>query len=391
MSFTTFGTAEFEKKVNSKRVVVVGAGLAGALVARKLEKHAEVSLIDAKDFFEVPYAGRRCIVDPKLGERACFLHSDYLQKLTLVTNSAKTATKTEVVTDHGEHIGFDFLVIATDNAYKGALTREGRLEEFQRENKKLQGAKHVLVVGGGPTGCELAAEIVTEFPEVKVTLVHAGSRLLEFIDVAASKKALEWLQGRGVEVILDDKIENPAGTDAGAHGAPPAAAHAPAPAAAAAAGAPPSHSTAKGKKIPADVVFNCSGRSVGNSWLLDSDFKDALEPTGHIKVDDTLRVPGFPNVFAIGDITNVNEIKKGHFAEAHANVAIQNIKKLIKDPKCKQLNKYRTSSCLTVVVPLGRYSAICQTPCCVCSGRVAATAKCGDLWVSRTRCLLGLK
>ena len=40
---------------------------------------------------------------------------------------------------------------------------------------------------------------------MKVTLVHSGDRLIEFLGKKASQKALKWLQNKKVEVILNDR------------------------------------------------------------------------------------------------------------------------------------------------------------------------------------------
>lgn len=40
---------------------------------------------------------------------------------------------------------------------------------------------------------------------VKVTLVHSGDRLIQFLGNKASQKTLKWLQSKKVEVILNDR------------------------------------------------------------------------------------------------------------------------------------------------------------------------------------------
>jgi NADH dehydrogenase FAD-containing subunit len=41
---------------------------------------------------------------------------------------------------------------------------------------------------------------------LKVTLVHGGERLVEFLGPKASTKALKWLQSKKVTVMLNDRF-----------------------------------------------------------------------------------------------------------------------------------------------------------------------------------------
>ncbi|GJT66323.1 FAD/NAD(P)-binding oxidoreductase family protein, partial [Tanacetum coccineum] len=63
-----------------------------------------------------------------------------------------------------------------------------------------------MIVGGGPTGVDLAGEIAVDYLNKKITLVHKGYGLLEFLRVKASKKTLDWLQSKHVEVKLEQTI-----------------------------------------------------------------------------------------------------------------------------------------------------------------------------------------
>ena len=40
---------------------------------------------------------------------------------------------------------------------------------------------------------------------MKITLVHSGDRLIEYLGKKASQKALKWLRNKKVEVILNDR------------------------------------------------------------------------------------------------------------------------------------------------------------------------------------------
>ena len=141
-------------------------------------------------------------------------------------------------------------------------------------------ANSILIVGGGPTGVELVGEIAVDFPEKKVTLVHRGTRLLEFVGSKASQKALDWLISKKVEVLLDQSLNLDSITDG-------------------------VYQTSKGETIRADCHFLCMGKPVGSSWLTETFLKDSLDAHGRLMVDQHLRVRGHKNVFGIGDITDI--------------------------------------------------------------------------------------
>ena len=151
------------------------------------------------------------------------------------------------------------------------------------EYEKIKSADSVLIVGGGPTGVELAGEIAVDFPEKKVTLVHRGSRLLEFVGPKASRKALDWLVAKKVEVLLEQSVDLDGISDG-------------------------VYRTSKGETIKADCRFLCTGKPLGSSWLKETFLKDGLDTHGRLMVDEHLRVRGRKNVFAIGDITDVKVI-----------------------------------------------------------------------------------
>lgn len=148
------------------------------------------------------------------------------------------------------------------------------------EQDKIKSANSILIVGGGPTGVELAGEITVDFPDKKVTLVHRGSRLLEFIGPKASQKTLDWLTLRRVEVILEQSVDLTTVSDG-------------------------TYRTSAGETLEADCHFLCTGKPIGSSWLRETMLKDSLDTRGRLMVDGQLRVKGHKNIFAIGDITDI--------------------------------------------------------------------------------------
>lgn len=127
---------------------------------------------------------------------------------------------------------------------------------------------------------EMASEIIYTFPDKKVTLIHRGPRLLEFIGEKAGKKALDWLTSKKVEVILGQSVN----LDSELSG---------------------SYQTSGGETIVADCHFLCIGEPIGSSWLRETCLKDSLDARGRLMVDNKFRVNGHSNIFAIGDITDV--------------------------------------------------------------------------------------
>jgi NADPH-dependent 2,4-dienoyl-CoA reductase/sulfur reductase-like enzyme len=133
-----------------------------------------------------------------------------------------------------------------------------RVSAITARAAEVKAAKHILVIGGGITGLEIAAE-AAEASDADVTLVHSGSRL------GASDKQhkliSQRLQKQGVRVLLNERAT--ASDDAG--------------------------KTFKldGKNETFDVVFMCTGNKV------DARFTDPLGDVvanGRIEVNSFLQV-----------------------------------------------------------------------------------------------------
>ena len=150
------------------------------------------------------------------------------------------------------------------------------------DNGKIESSGSVLIIGGGPTGVELAGEIVVDYPDKKVTLIHRGPRLVEFIGDKASKKTLDWLTSKKVDVLLQQSVDLGSLSDT-----------------------EKVYKTSGGETVTADCHFVCIGKPLSSSWLHDTILKESLDNKGRVMVEKDLRVKGYNNVFAIGDITDI--------------------------------------------------------------------------------------
>ncbi|KAK4358533.1 hypothetical protein RND71_020762 [Anisodus tanguticus] len=144
-----------------------------------------------KDYFEIPWASLKAKVEPLFAERSLIHHKDYLANGRLVVSEVTNINHKEVLTADSHQFAYDYLVVAIGHYDPLPVTRNDRMEEYQTQNEKIKAVDSILMVGGGPTGVELAAEIAVDFPKKKVTLVHNRSRLLEFIGSKTSDKTLE--------------------------------------------------------------------------------------------------------------------------------------------------------------------------------------------------------
>ncbi|CAL5024012.1 unnamed protein product [Urochloa decumbens] len=347
------------------RVVVVGGGVAGSLVAKSMQGDADVVLLDPKEYLEIPWAELRSMVQPSFAERSLIYHKDYLTDATIVTSSAVGIIEDAVLTADGQSLPYDYLVIATGHSLTSG-SREERIKEFQRDNGKIESSDSVLIIGGGPTGVELAGEIVVDYPDKKVTLIHRGPRLLEFIGEKASKKTLDWLTSKKVDVLLQQSVDLGSLSDTDKV-----------------------YKTSSGETITADCHFVCIGKPLSSSWLHDTILKESLDSKGRVMVEKDLRVKGYDNIFAIGDITDIPELKQGYLAQKHALLVAKNLKLLIKGSPNTKLSTYSTGYPLALV-SLGRNEGVAQLPFLTIGGCLPGKIKSGDLFISKTRKQMGL-
>ena len=167
---------------------------------------------------------------------------------------------------------------------------------------------HALIVGAGPVGLELAGEIRTAFPGVRVTIVDAAADILDGPYAPALRTELRaQLDALGVELLLDSPLAALPETAPGR--LEPFTVH-----------------TAAGGGVSADVWFRCFGVTPVSDYLGDG-LAAARTPDGFIEVTPELRVAGHDRVFALGDVSTADR-KMAGFARFQAEVVVDNIRAL---------------------------------------------------------------
>ena len=299
-------------------VVIVGAGF-GGLEAAKALRHApvEMTVIDRVNhhcFQPLLYQVATAALSP--ADIAWPIRSILsTQKNTRVVMADVTAIDTdakELRTDRTAPFRYDFLVIATGvtHSYFGhdewapyapglkriedateirrRLLRAFEAAEVSEDPAERRRLMNFIVVGGGPTGVELAgacAEVARyvlsrDFRRIdprtsRILLIEAGPRILPTFPQDLARYAHRTLERMGVEVFTATAVSDCDETGVG---------------------------TADGRRFEGATIVWAAGvmASPAAQWL-----GAAHDKAGRIAVAPDLKVEGADNVYAIGDVARV--------------------------------------------------------------------------------------
>ena len=185
-----------------KRVVIIGGGFAGSTVASKLEKKFNVTLVDAKDYFEFTPGILRTIIYPNHSDKIQAFHRHYLKKASFVKGKVSSISKKSVSVNDQE-LRYDYLVICSGSKYSPPIKESGiilanHVKNLAEKHNDIKNSEKILIIGGGLVGVELAGEICTGFKGKAVTIVHAMDKLIERNPARASAYARRFLEKQGI-------------------------------------------------------------------------------------------------------------------------------------------------------------------------------------------------
>lgn len=304
--------------MTSPRVVIVGGGFAGIEAARALAKAAvEVILVDRQNhhcFQPLLYQVATAALSP--ADIAWPIRSILNRQPNLRVIMAKVTgvdTRARIVHTDELDLPYDYLVLASGvtHAYFG----HDEWESVAPGLKQLEDARHIrarfllaferaeiagdetlrrklltfVIVGGGPTGVEMAgsmAEVAKEtlkldFREIdprmsRIVLIEAGPRILPALPENLSNYAQRALEKMGVEVKVNTRV-----TGCDADGV-----------------------SLGDMRIDASTIVWAAGvvASPAAQWI-DAEHDRA----GRILVGPDLSVPGMPDIFIAGDLASVKD------------------------------------------------------------------------------------
>ena len=314
------------------RVVIVGAGFGGLNAARALGKALQITVIDRKNFhtfqpllYQVATAG----LSP--GEIAAPIRSilrSHKNVEVLMGEVTGFDLERRIVQTPDAEIPYDYLIIAAGATHSyfghedweplapGLKTIEDALEIRRRvllafelaERQAAAGESELplnfVVVGGGPTGVELAGTLAEisrhalahEFRSIDprrthILLIEGGPRVLPTYPEDLSRSAEEQLHGLGVEVRTSAMVTlvEPGAVDIGE------------------------------TRVPATVVLWAAGVAASP---LGKKLGAPVDRAGRVPVQADLSLPGHPEVFVVGDLAAAKD-EQGKMLPGVAPVAIQ--------------------------------------------------------------------
>jgi NADH dehydrogenase len=375
------------KTEGKKIVVVLGGGFAGLNAAKQLANRPEVFVIlfDQRNhhvfqplLYQVATAG----LNP--GDIAVPIRHQFARARNVEVHWGKVTEvdlKEQVVksaaSDH--EMEYDYLVLACGAQHSyfghpeweeyapGLKTLEQAIEirrrilsafenaENEPDPEKQRALLNFVVVGGGPTGVELAGAIadisrtvlVNDFRRIdpfqaKVILVEMLPRLLAAFDEGLAEKARQDLTELGVDVRTSSRVEriDAEGVQVGS------------------------------EFIPSKSVFWAAGVSAAR---LEIKPPVEMDRAGRIRVNSDLSVPGYDNVFVVGDMASL-EIEPGKPVPGLAPAAMQEGRHAAKVILAAIRGKSRTAFRYFdkgQLATIGKYRAVMESGRLKMSGRLA--------------------
>lgn len=349
------------------KVVILGAGFGGLTAARALDSIADVTLVDRHNFqtflpllYQVSTAGLAAD------------HVAYPVRGALRKTKVKFRMGSPISVDHknksvkldsSEVLAFDYLIVALGSATNdfgitgvaentlGMKTVNEALNirsEIMRRFEDLCRFEDdtrfsIAVVGGGPTGVEMAGAIAelkrgpltsdsaNAAKNIDVYLVEAGSRVLPALSPKLSERTKKDLEKLGVKVLTNAAVKEVK---------------------------PRQIIFADGSKIPSEVTVWAAGVKGEPAMKKLS----VPEENGRIAVDPTLQVTNYPYIFAIGDIAGAKG-NDGRFLPMVAPVAMQQARFVAK--QIERLSKNQALQTFKYVdkgsmATIGRHKAVVE-------------------------------
>ncbi|WP_185872079.1 NAD(P)/FAD-dependent oxidoreductase [Blattabacterium cuenoti] len=360
---------------NLKRVVIIGAGFAGLQVAKKLRRDKyQVVLIDKNNYhtfqpllYQVATAGlepdsiahsiRNIIKKTKnFFFRLAYVHYINTKKQKIYTNIGDLyydylIISTGSVTNYFGNKNIEYFSLPMKSITEALNLRSLILQNFEsalltNNIKEKKSIMTFVIVGGGPTGVELAGALAEmkkyilpyDYPNLddkymNIHLLQATSRLLDGMSEKSAKQAYKNLKELGVIIWLNCLVQDYDGKIVFME---------------------------KNQKIESSNVIWAAG--VKGSIIKGFLKEDIMG--NRILVDNYLKTIKYKNIFAIGDVAYIKSYQNGHPMMAQpaiqqGNYLAQNFNHFFNNKKNIKPFIYKNIGSMATI---GRNKAVCDFP-----------------------------
>ncbi len=311
-----------------KRIVVAGLGDSGILAAVRLAPHADVVGISVKDGLVSGQELGMRVARPDAWARDYFIGFRRFRGLDSVriVHGALTGadldarTVTVAAADGTETVEpFDVLLISTGttNGFwrrPTLQTADDVAADLHDTHERLARAQRIAVVGGGATAVSSAGNLACSWPDKVIDLYFPGAQILPGYHVGTQVRVAQRLAELGVRQHLGHRAILPPNRDEITAG-------------------PIEFSTGQ-PDGEADAVLWAVGRVRPNTaWLP----PQILDDDGFVRVTPELAVPGYPGVFAVGDVAATDPLRTSARNGGGALVA----RNILAQLKSRKLRRYR--------------------------------------------------
>ncbi len=367
------------------RIVVLGGGFGGLYAARALRTAvADVTVIDRTNhhlFQPLLYQVATAVLAPSdIGSPIRHLLRTQRNTTVLMAEVGEIDVARRVVlVDDGREVPYDYLIVATGSRHSyfnhpeweamapglksiedARLIRHRFLSAFELAEKSDDVAERAalmtfVIVGGGPTGVELAGIIpditrhsfAADFRRIdtgrtRIILVEAGSRLLPAFPDTLSRRAKRDLEELGVEIRLGSPVTNVTADSV----------------------------SIGDERVATKNVFWAAGNAASP---LVRTLGAPVDRAGRAQVLSDLSIPDHPEVFVVGDAAEMKRddgslvpgVAQG--AIQSGRVAAKNILRLLAGEQTQAFHYFNKGDLATI----GRYKAVASFPGFTVAGRLA--------------------
>jgi len=319
---------------NLPRVVIIGGGFAGLALVEKLKhKEMQVVLFDKNNFHQFQPLFYQVATSALEPDSIVFPFrkqiNGYKNVLFRLAEVEEIQPSTNTIITNKGSLHFDYLVLATgtttnffglDNVESHSLgmkdirdslnIRHMMLQNLEQaaitcDEKERDALTNFVIVGGGPAGVEMAGALAEfckyilpkDYPEypssiMNIYLIEAIDELLSTMSEKASSQTLKYLKDLDVKVLFNESVSDYDGSVV---------------------------TTKSGKTILAKNLIWTAG--VKGQFPKGIDEKHVVKGN-RLKTDLFLKVEGYENIFAIGDIAALisEDTPKGHPQVAQAAI-----------------------------------------------------------------------